>query len=406
MKTIEEKRTLPIKKDYDVVVAGGGVAGIAAALASARNGADTLLIEREYILGGLATAGIVTIYLPLCDGCGTQLSYGIAEELLKLSVRHFAEERRPDAWFDGGTKEEKAAQRYQVQFNPHMFALDAEKLLKENGVTLLFGTVVADTHMMNGKIDALVVENKSGRYGIGVNTCVIDCTGDADIAKFSGEKTALFGQGNILAAWHYYVGKNGYHLRQLGACDVPDKEKDGKKEPKPLIDRRFSGIDGEELSEQTELSHARILADVLECRTLDDTHIPVTIPTIPQIRMTRRVDGVIVMDDTDSFKDYPDSVGLFGDWRKDGPAYALPFAALHGTNVKNLLFAGRNISVTDAMWDITRVIPVCAVSGEAAGTAAAMGDDVTELNMTELQNKLRAAGVKLTFAEVGLAAKE
>lgn len=71
--------------------------------------------------------------------------------------------------------------------------------------------------------------------------------------------------------------------------------------------------------------------------------------------------------------------------------------------MKNLITAGRNISVTDALWDITRVIPVCAVSGEAAGTAAAMSDDFASLDITKLQKKLSDAGVKLHCPEVGLA---
>ena len=84
---IEEKaREIPLAGEYDVIVAGGGVAGIAAALAAARHGAKTLLLERTYLLGGLATAGLVTVYLPLCDGEGHQVSFGLAEELLRLSV--------------------------------------------------------------------------------------------------------------------------------------------------------------------------------------------------------------------------------------------------------------------------------------------------------------------------------
>ena len=73
----EPERTLPVRyADYDVIVAGGGIAGIAAALAAARAGKRVLLLERMFALGGLATLGLVTIYLPLCDGKGHQLSFG------------------------------------------------------------------------------------------------------------------------------------------------------------------------------------------------------------------------------------------------------------------------------------------------------------------------------------------
>ena len=90
-----------------------------------------------------------------------------------------------------------------------------------------------------------------------------------------------------------------------------------------------------------------------------------------------------------------DSIGMTGDWRKRGPVYEIPFGTLHGNEVKNLLAAGRDISVTDAMWDITRVIPPCAVTGQAAGAAAALGSDFTKLSVAELQESLVRQGVKL-----------
>ena len=97
------------EKFCDVAVCGGGVAGISAALAAARLGKRVILFEREYILGGLGTSGLVTIYLPLCDGYGRQVSFGIAEELLRLSIKHGAEDRYPANWLDGvGGRTEKA----------------------------------------------------------------------------------------------------------------------------------------------------------------------------------------------------------------------------------------------------------------------------------------------------------
>ena len=88
---IERDRKLPVTASCDVLVAGGGIAGIAAAMAAARGGKKVMLLEREYALGGMATLGLVTIYLPLCDGEGNQVIYGIGEELLKLSIEHGAE---------------------------------------------------------------------------------------------------------------------------------------------------------------------------------------------------------------------------------------------------------------------------------------------------------------------------
>ena len=393
MNTIVENFTTEIKDKCTVLVCGGGFAGIASALAASRNGADVLLLEREYILGGLGTAGIVTIYLPLCDGEGHQVSFGIAEELFMLSMKHGAEDRYPKAWLENGTLEEKIKKRFEVQFNPHIFAMAAEKLLLDNGVRILYGTTAVSVHKTDNKIDAVIVENKSGRYGIAVEKSVVDCSGDADICKLSGAETANFGQGNILAAWHYSLSKEGLKLRMKGACDIPDKLK--TEETKALIPRRFTGLDGKELSEMVQMSHERIYNDVLENKEKDESYVPVTLPTIPQIRMTRRIAGIYTMDDTEMHKDFDDSVGTFSDWRKRGPVYKLPFSTLYGKDVKNLICAGRCISVTDAMWDITRVIPVCAVSGEAAGTAAAMTDDFSAVDIKELQKKLTDAGVKI-----------
>ena len=99
MKTVNESLSTPVSYTADVLVAGGGIAGIAAALAAARSGARVMLLERGFMLGGLATAGLVTIYLPLCDGEGTQVSFGLAEELFRLSMEHGAEDRYPTPSF-------------------------------------------------------------------------------------------------------------------------------------------------------------------------------------------------------------------------------------------------------------------------------------------------------------------
>ena len=392
MDNIQESFTTKVTKQCDVLVAGGGVSGIAAALSAKRNGCKVILLEREYILGGLATAGLVTIYLPLCDGNGNQVTFGIAEELLKLSVCEWVEDRHPDPWLDGGSIEEKMKKRYEVQFNPHMFALLCEKLLIDSGVEILYGTSAVAVTKNNDKIETVITENKSGRSAIYVNKSVIDCTGDADICKLAGAKTEIFSQGNITASWHYFISDGTLNLRMKGFSDTPDKYKDHAK--KEEENKRYTGIDGEELSKFVLDSHKQLLDDILEMHKNNSSHIPVTIATIPQIRMTRRIVGAYTMDDTEVNCDFADSVGCFGDWRKRGPVYKLPFSILYGNEVKNLITAGRCISVSDAMWDITRVIPVCALTGEAAGTAASISDDFATTDIAELKSLLRKNGVR------------
>ena len=396
MEHISEHLSTPIRHECDVLVAGGGIAGIAAALAAARHGARVLLIEKQFMLGGLATAGVVTYYLPLCDGMGHQVCYGIAEELLRLSIRHGYETRYPTPWLEGGTTQQRCEQRYEVRFNPQLLALETEALLRDAGVQILFGTAICNVKTTQNCIDAVIIENKSGRSAVRVGS-VIDCTGDADICALSGEETALYAPGNILAAWHYYVDRNGYDLRMMGASDLPGKEE-------LLCDGTFQGIDGVELSNVTYLAHRQILEETIRKQEQSGYYLPVTMATIPQVRMTRRLAGQVTADISSEGRDVPDSVGLFGSWRKSGPVYALPYHSLHGNKIQNLLAAGRCLSATDAMWDISRVIPVCALSGQAAGTAAAMTQNFPAIDLPALQGQLQKDGVRIWFSQIpGLA---
>ena len=130
-------------QSWDVIVAGGGVAGVAAALAAKRAGAQrVLLLERQYLLGGLATCGLIAIYLPICDGRGEKVCTGLAEELLLLSMQNGAEGRYPSAWVDGNDADARKKQRYQVQYNPWLFAIDCEQKLLQEGVGILYGAFV------------------------------------------------------------------------------------------------------------------------------------------------------------------------------------------------------------------------------------------------------------------------
>lgn len=378
-------------KKYDVAVCGGGFAGISAALAAAREGKSVILFEKEYMLGGLGTAGLVTIYLPLCDGFGHQVSFGIAEELLKLSITYGAEARYPENWLDNiGTRTEND-KRYLVQYNAQVFAILAEKLLLETGVEILYGSYVIDVSTENNRITKLQVVNKSGKTDYAVGT-VVDATGDCDIAHFAGVPTALFKQGNILAAWYYYTDPSGYHLQQVGAADTPDEERTGK-EKKYLINRRFTGLDGKELSEQVCLSHDATLQNWLKKRETHKETVISTIATIPQIRMTRKIVGEYELAHTEMHTYFEDSIGMVSNWKKRGPVYEVPFRTLYNRDMKNLIVAGRCTSVNETLWDVMRVIPCCAVTGQAAGIAATMTDDFSTLDVALLQQKLRENGV-------------
>ncbi len=394
---ISETISTPVRYECDVLVAGGGFGGIAAALAAARENKKVILLEKEYALGGLGTLGLIAIYLPLCDGYGRQVSFGLAEELLRLSIKHGSDGLLGHNWWgeENGSRTEQD-NRFEAKFNPQLFAILAEQELLKLNVNILYGTYAVATQVENEKISAVIVENKSGRLAIKAKS-VVDATGDADIAHFSGADCEAFKQGNILAAWYYfYSSTHGYQLKPLGFCDIPDDQKTEDNKVETLIPRRFTGLDGQEISEFVQLSHASLLNDVLGSRKeMGEDYVPVTMPTIPQLRMTRRLKGEYSLSDKEMHTYFEDSIGMVSDWRKRGPVYEVPFRTLYSGKIKNLVMAGRCTSVTESMWDIMRVIPCCSVTGEAAGTAAAMTDDFSTLDVSLLQKRLKEKGVVL-----------
>ena len=391
---IHENIETSVTAGYDVAVCGGGIAGIAAALAVAREGKKVVLIEKQFILGGLATAGLITIYLPLCDGKGRQVSFGLAEELLRLSITYGAENLYPENWLDGvGTRTDKD-KRFEVQYNAQLFAILAEQQLKKEGVDIRLGSYVVGVSMKENAIEALLLESKSGREAFLVGS-VVDATGDGDIAHFAGAPTDLFAQGNLLAGWYYSASQAGYKLHMVGAADIPDEDKTEEEIQKSRSVERFLGLSGEELSRMTVKSHQATLRHYLEAKGEQEDFILATLPTIPQVRMTRKLQGEYTWAHTEAHTYFEDSIGMVSNWKKRGPVYEVPFGTLYSKAVKNLIMAGRCTSVDQTLWDVMRVIPCCAVTGEAAGTAAAMTDDFSSLDIKELQAKLQEKGVVL-----------
>lgn len=400
--TEDMQRELPVSRKTDVVVAGAGIAGVAAALAAARTGADTTLIEKEYGLGGMATLGLITIYLPLDDGEGHQVCYGIAEELFRLSISMGAEADYPTPWLENGTLEEKINKRFKVRYNPHLFNLLIEKLLSDNGVHILYGTSVCAVKKDGDRISHVIVENKSGRSAIEVKS-VVDCSGDADVCACAGAPTYVNPKGNGLASWYYYhkegkVGLNMFGLADVVPTDPADKEKNAKTDS--IGSTRFSGVDGEELSEAVIEAHRSMFDNIMKNREKNGEFVPVTVSSIPLVRMSRHICGEYEMTGNDDRKRKEDSIGMTGDWTKRGPVYEIPFSSLYSSKVPNLITAGRIISTDNDVWNVTRVIPPSAVSGQAAGTAAAMFDDFSKADVKKLQEKLVASGVKLHYDEI------
>ena len=398
---LEPARELPVRGTFDVVVAGGGIAGVAAAIAAARNSAGVCLVEKESALGGLATLGNVVVWLPICDGNGRQVIAGLGEELLRLSIadlRHNNDGamfmRAPSCWEPGGDLQERKSRRYLVGFNPSAYLFALEKLIVDAGVKLFYDTRLCSVRREGERVSHVIVENKSGRFALACGVAV-DATGDADLCFLAGERTAAL-DSNVPAGWFYTFKSGELKLRELSNKYCPRGGREGGEGP------FFRGDDGEDVTahllksrELTREALARLRAQHPD----EDVQLLMP-PTIPCARMTRRLVGRFALAEEHVHQWFDDAIGLTGDWRRAGPVYAVPFRSLCGVRTNNLLAAGRCISVDNSVWDVTRAIPCCVVSGEAAGVAAALAvananGSVHALDCRVLQSRLQAQGVIL-----------
>ena len=172
---------------YDVAVAGAGIAGIAAAVAAARQGCKVALIEKQTLIGGLATSGLIFVYLPLCDGNGTQVTFGIAEELLRRSL-NYGPFDLPENW-GGPAGSRYKNNRFHCHFNPAGFVLGLDKILLEAGVELFLDTmVIGAVTDENNKVTALQLANSSGTFTV-EGGCFVDTTGDASLIRRRKQST-------------------------------------------------------------------------------------------------------------------------------------------------------------------------------------------------------------------------
>ena len=352
MRIQEPARLIDVVRSADVVVAGGGIAGISAALAASRSGAGTVLLEKECALGGLATLGLIVIYLPLCDGYGHQVIGGIGEELLRESVApgntspSASDQHIPDCWNGPSTVEERTRNRFRVNFEAAPMILSLERLLREAGVEIWYDTRVCAAMSQGGSLTHVIVENKSGRLALEAKAFV-DATGDADLCRLAGEKTAEYTQ-NRTSGWYFF--QKGAYVQDMHAM----------------------------------ISH--------HARTQDA--IPFLIPTLPLMRMTRRLVAreTLCREQLGAWRE--DAVAMTGDWRHPAPVYTIGLNHLMG-RCDNLFSAGRCIGSHGDAWDVTRAIPACAATGQAAGTAAAMLAQENGLDVGMLQSRLRRDGAIL-----------
>ena len=380
---------------YDVAVVGAGVAGIAAALAAARRGHKVALIEKQTIIGGLATSGLVYIYLPLCDGKGTQVSFGLAEKLLRTSVK-YSPAMDIESW-----KTDPKNFRFRTTFSPAACILAFEELLLEKGVEIWYDSDFIAIEKNTADNSDVIIRNKGGNGRFSAKV-IIDATGDAEVARECG---CPFVQGeNLLAFWSIENDEenNDETWSRMGKSHLKGLIKGIIKEdylPYHALDPRGTS--------DFIIESRNYARSVYSTEGIDkEKRFPVLIPSMPDFRTSARIESRRnVPHDTHNCR-FEDSIGMSADWCSIGTVQEIPYSALIPEKGTNIIVAGRCIGAENYAWELTRSIPACAVSGEAAGIAAALTVQnktvCAALDIKLLQNKLYNRGCKLHLTDVNL----
>lgn len=402
----EEKNQIPLIGEYDVIVVGGGIAGCAAGLAATREGMKTLILEKTVALGGQATLGHVTCYQPLDDGYGNQVIGGISEEFMKLSMK-YSFDNLPGEWRERlGIKDGKGQDeemwshmnkdlRCQTFFNMPAMVLALDELMEQEGVDVLFDTVVCQTIVDNHTVVGLIVENKSGR-GCYKAKMVVDTSGDADVFYHAGAKCSVE---------ENYITYIGYHTDFAHMQDALDHQNMYRMIPdwlflgfRPLAGsgkiKTYLGTTADGVNAFIKDSRKLALNYLKEHQTPD--YMLLSIPGVPAFRRTRRIDAFRTLTPDDYFCHFDDSIGITGDWRCIGPVIEMPYSSMIDPKITNVLAGGRITASTGDAWELTRCIPPAAVTGEAAGIAAALAIrnscTVQQVPVRELQRKIQEKG--------------
>ncbi|MFI4911969.1 MAG: FAD-dependent oxidoreductase [Sedimentisphaeraceae bacterium JB056] len=405
---------------YEVVVIGGGPAGFAAAVASARQGAKTTLIERYGFCGGMATAGGVSVYMN--EHAGTRnLASNIYNELIDGMIK--------DGAAYASTEIAKS-----VVANTEDIKKACDDMLVESGVDIYYHLTLEGAAFNNGTIESITATGRSNKKYKFASKVFIDATGDADLAFFAGLETEVGRpQDNQCQPMTqiYSVGPVDLEKARAGGCEVVDnkyvwwgdgdpnllkyikmaKDNNEWKIPKECFcliwadprcpwmvtvnGTRMVGYDATNSLEVTkaELEGRKQVADAVEFmrKYLPGFENVQLVKTSPQlgVRETRRVIGPyrLVEDDVVECRKFddqiakvayyidahsPDSEGT--DMRRlpEGECYGIPYRCLQSKDCRNYLVAGRAISASHIAASSARVMPVCMTTGEAAGVAAAM----------------------------------
>ncbi len=455
---IRYAREIPLVDRVQVLVVGGGPAGIAAAISAARAGADTALIERYGVLGGAATVGLVGPFMTsFSDDGSTQVIGGIFDELVRRmealgGAVHPSKVRAhsPESGFYGFGHD------HVTPFDPEAFKLVAAEVALESGVRLRLHTDFVDPILEDRWLRGAIVHSKSGLGSIGADV-VIDCTGDADVAYRAGASTVkgresdglmqpmtmFFRVGNVddqaiidhIAAHPEEEGQSFHALveqaKAEGRLQIARDKVGLYRSVQPGVWRintsRMQGLDG---TEATDLTRAEVEGrrQVWELMRFFRESLPgfaeaVLLDTAVQVgvRETRRIVGqyVLTADDLATGRHFEDVIALaafpfdihpvMGDGGgttsaleaglRTANVYEIPYRSLVPQEIEQLLVAGRCLSATHEAAGAVRVMPPCFAMGQAAGVAAARAirDEMppSGVGVSVVQTTLRGQGAIL-----------
>ncbi len=400
--TMTYSRSVPIKQAYDVIVCGGGVAGVAAAVSAARHGLSTLLLEKSNMLGGLGTLGLVNLFVPMCNGRGKQIIFGLAEKWLRMSAE-LGWDTIPPEW-QNGEPTEPTTRRYTQRYSPAIFAYQLTETVVGAGVDLLFDCIAADPIMEDGVCCGVITESKSGTA---YHPCrmLIDTTGDCDVLRRGGIPTV---RGENFFSFFTKMVTLESCQRAIDAGDIGKIYQSfsggginlfGDNQPADVP--RWSGLSAQEVTDYLVRNHLLILDKL---RTTDRrTREIVTSPGMPNFRTTCHIKGDYSLKLSDAYRHFDDSVCAINDFEHRDHLFEVPLRALTRSDCPNLITAGRSADGTGYAWDLLRVIPPAILTGQAAGEAAALalrtGRAVSQVDLRTLQNTLEGEGVMIHFPD-------
>ena len=423
--TLPEQR-VPVVANCDVLVVGGGAAGVSAAIAARRQGADVVLVERYGYLGGLASGGLIVLLLTLDDGNGKQVIAGQCQELVdRLEARGACYYPPNGEWgaYDDALVERYRRWglvwgsgphrvRYSVAYDPEELKFVANTWVAEAGVRLMLHRWASDVVFEldrphgrpAGRVSHVVFTSKAGRQAVRCAQ-VIDATGDGDLFTLAGEGFDLeqvhpwlwFRMAGVRDVDAAQASRGGFFFRTVhpGQALMPW----GAAE---RIERRIDATDPDDLTFAEVECRRMVMDEVARLRAqapgFEDAYLTDVALTLG-VTESRRLHGahVLTRDEVDHVFD--DTIASTGHWTKYGAVYHIPYRSLLPVRASNLLAAGRCISVDHRVHHATKEIPACFATGEAAGIAAAMaaraGASVQEVDVPSLQRALRTAGAWL-----------